>query len=145
MREHSDCIDHGYRGKGPGYAQILIDGKLEYRHRAAYAGQKGVHVRSITGVVMHTCDNPRCINVAHLRLGTHQDNTDDMMRKGRHYALSGEDSPHAILTVELVKEIKVRYKPRCRVNGAYAMGREFHVSNTTIRDVLKGRTWGTQS
>lgn len=34
-------------------------------------------------VVMHRCDNPRCIDVAHLSIGTNYDNSRDMTQKQR--------------------------------------------------------------
>jgi HNH endonuclease len=34
-------------------------------------------------VIMHDCDNPRCVDVTHLIFGTYSDNTQDMIAKGR--------------------------------------------------------------
>ena len=70
----------GAAGAG-GYGHIRNQGAVLRAHRVSfrlYVGelQQGQHV-------LHSCDNPLCVNPAHLRAGTHQDNMDDMYSRGR--------------------------------------------------------------
>lgn len=132
------CLEHGQKGL---YGTVSRKGRHYGAHRAAYAEANGVDVATLVGVVMHSCDNPRCIEPSHLSLGTYAANTADMLAKGRHWCPQGADSPHAILTVEQVQEIRTRYKPRCRINGCRALGREFKVGKHTVSDIVTNKTW----
>lgn len=75
-----------------GYGSIygkMTDGthlKRTLAHRVSWMIHRGPipHSESAHGtVVMHTCDNPSCVNPDHLRLGTQADNVRDMIVKGR--------------------------------------------------------------
>lgn len=57
-------------------------GKNERAHRYSYKAFYGFVPRG--KLVLHRCDNPKCVNPAHLFAGTNRDNTRDMMAKGRH-------------------------------------------------------------
>ena len=64
------------------YGEFWFQGKGVPAHRAAWILYKGVIPEG--RIVCHSCDVPYCVNPSHLFIGTHKDNTADMMAKGRH-------------------------------------------------------------
>jgi hypothetical protein len=130
-----ECIDHGKRGTGKGYAQRSVKGKMRYMHRLALAERLGVDEETMEGVARHRCDNTRCINGNHLELGTYQDNTDDMFERGRQNPPRGERSHTAMLTAEQVMAI------RASSQSNKAQAKAYGVSTTCISDVRTRKTW----
>ena len=109
----------------------------ELAHRAAWR----IYVGPIpTGMqVCHHCDNPPCVRLDHLFLGTNADNLQDMARKGRHYSRTapekvrrGANHPGTKLSAADVVVIR-----RELASGATKseLARQFHVSRTLIRVV----------
>ncbi len=89
--------------------------------------------------VLHKCDNPSCFNPEHLFLGNRKDNSDDMIKKGRQHHLKGEDQPNSILTEEQVLKIRKLYKRW--VYTVKILAKEFGVSETCIKEVIRGNSW----
>jgi hypothetical protein len=75
-----------------------------YTHREAYKLWIGPIPPG--RLVMHKCDVKACIRPGHLKLGTHKDNTADMIAKGRKVVARGEDHGAAKLTWAEVREIR---------------------------------------
>lgn len=93
---------------------------------------------------LHKCDQPSCVNPDHLFPGTAQDNTDDMIRKGRWHQgriKNGEDSANSILTVTQVLEIRASYVKRSSTHGLKALAGKFGVAIPTIYCVINRDTW----
>ena len=64
-----------------GYGCLRIPHKTLYAHRVSWETSIGPIPEGLH--VLHRCDNRLCVNPKHLFLGTHQDNMNDMSRKGR--------------------------------------------------------------
>lgn len=69
--------------KTRGYGQLTIGNKHFMAHRLAFETAYGPIPPKL--YVCHTCDNPLCIKVTHLFLGTQSDNMRDMRTKNRQY------------------------------------------------------------
>lgn len=64
-----------------GYGRCGFMGKTLLTHRVAFLISNGFLIDEM--FVCHSCDNPPCCNPKHLFLGTHADNMQDMVSKGR--------------------------------------------------------------
>lgn len=64
------------------YGSIRFEKKSWMAHRLAYTAYVGEIPKGM--ICLHTCDNPLCVNPAHLRLGTQSENNRDCVAKGRH-------------------------------------------------------------
>lgn len=91
-----------------GYGQIDVKNRSMGAHRVSYELHKGDIPEGL--FVCHTCDNRSCVNPAHLWVGTHQDNVDDMVSKGRQarggHGPAGEDHGCARLTEDDIHAIR---------------------------------------
>ncbi|UFX84327.1 putative homing endonuclease [Klebsiella phage BUCT86] len=140
----SSCIDHGQVGTGLGYGSarypaLKVGGSVRM-HRAEYCLANGLTLEDIAGlVVMHTCDNPRCINPEHLLLGTSSDNMQDRNKGARN--LLGSRNPAARLTPEDVHSIREAYAGG---ETQVSIARRFGTSQGYISNIIKGRVWNEQ-
>lgn len=86
VRNHTVSVPSGcleWQGAtARGYAKLWIGGRLRSVHRWVWENAFG-EIPSTKLVVMHTCDNRKCVRSDHLRLGTQGDNLRDMYAKGR--------------------------------------------------------------
>lgn len=86
--------------------------------------------------VLHSCDNPRCCNPSHLRIGTQADNVRDMVNRGRLRVVRGSESGTSKLTEESVSEIR-----KSSTVSISDLARRYGVSRRAIRFVITRKTW----
>ena len=120
--------------KGYGFIKVPRQRKQEYAHRLAWMIYKGEIPEGL--YVLHTCDNPSCVNPAHLMLGTQKDNLDQMVSRDRH--LYGERNSEAKLTEKIVENIHRLY---AQGNSQERIGVIYGVHQMTVSKILRGIRW----
>lgn len=119
-----------------GYGRFWVDGHIEQAHRYALALNLG---RSVDAdkYVCHRCDNPPCVNPAHLYEGTDQDNVDDMTGQCRQ--AWGMRNGRRTLTDQDVLSIRSQATAGASYGG---LARMYAVDPSTISRVVAGKRWG---
>lgn len=135
VRGDDECWD--WKGSkwdnGYGNFRYRVDGQpvQTTAHRYSFELHNGpIEDRQV--LVCHTCDNRSCVNPAHLWLGSHQDNADDMVAKGR--SARGERKGSK-LNPHMVRGIRV-------AEGTHAsIARRYGVSRRLVGMVKERTVW----
>lgn len=132
------CDSYAKTSRGYYHITRIVDGVKKGGiaiHRYAYEVYNDCKIPEGL-VVRHKCDNSTCVNPDHLELGTHQDNSNDMVERKR--SASGERNPHSKLTNKQAEEIKVLLSKNQMTQTQIA--KIYNVSCATITHIKKGNT-----
>ena len=139
----SGCWQWQLKPGHDGYGKLKFDKKTLRAHRASWVAFRGEIPYGM--LVCHTCDNPMCVNPAHLFLGSPQDNMTDKVNKGRwrggpacwDASRLGVGHHNAKLNPEKVLQIRELLKER----SVYEVAKMFHVSGGAVYAVKICKTW----
>lgn len=116
-----------------GYGRIDFQKKSYLAHRLSWEIHRGEVPRGM--FVCHKCDNPSCVNPDHLFIGSHQENMDDMRRKGRCRRISGVAHYKAKLQEKQIVQIRNSDMSSRRLAVI------FGVSHHNILSIKNRKTW----
>lgn len=118
-----------------GYGRLTYQSKQLSAHRAAF---EIAHGQISDGLfVLHSCDNPLCINPEHLSLGDQSENMRQASERGRCKGgiMQGEHHHKAKLTKKDILSIRQDLK------SCTELSKKYNVSIATISSIKTGKTW----
>lgn len=134
--ETDECIVWPFSRDAKGYAMFALPGYKSRRgHRLIYQIATG-ETLGHEELVMHSCDNPPCLNPRHLSKGTNADNLGDMVRKGRSH--HGQRHYMTRLSEDQARQVR---ELRRRGVPSTAVAEQFGISASSVRSIASGETW----
>lgn len=118
-----------------GYGTIWHNGSSMLAHRFSYEYFVGPIPEGL--LILHSCDNPPCVNPAHLHPGTYQTNSDECFERGRGNRAKGEKQSKAKLTAEDVIQIRTTHAK----DPIAVVASKFGVSDVLISYIRLRRIW----
>lgn len=127
VRSEDECWEWNGGKSTKGYGRFSLGGRLVTASRVSFELANGPLGDA---EARHTCDNPPCVNSAHLIAGTHRENMADMVRRER--------APRRKLTVAQVREIRAH-----RADGVpvIALAAQYGVTPSNVSQIVHRRTW----
>jgi hypothetical protein len=124
-----------------GYGSLLFRRKNTMAHRVSYTLFVGPIPDGLC--VLHKCDNKTCVRPTHLWVGTHQENTQDMIKKGRKTDTSKYLNIHRPTKLSPNQVIEIRKKFKKRIYTHKMLAKEYKVSQANIAAITSLKTWNT--
>lgn len=122
----------GFKDKD-GYGKIRVGKTSIGAHRVSYELANGPIPDGLLVLHANECNNPSCVNPAHLRLGDHDENMRDRVEAG-HY-LTGERHVGSKLTEAQAREIK-------NATGTLKeVAQRFSISESQAGNIRRGDQW----
>jgi hypothetical protein len=120
-----------------GYGQFDYNQKTCLAHRVSFILFKEAIPEGL--FILHSCDNRKCVNPDHLRIGTNQENMNDKVARGRQAFMKGETNGRSKL-----KEIVVREIIELSNSGISQkeIANQFEINNSTVSKIINKKLWG---
>jgi DNA-directed RNA polymerase specialized sigma subunit len=137
----AECWNWAGATNSTGYGNLMFNGRAVTAHRLAaflsgiVSDVQAPKNRKGTGFILHSCDNRRCCNPAHMRVGTYTENQKEAYARKRRKAYKGITHTNAKQTKESLELIKDLYNHGVSQDAIAAL---LGVSQSGISKILLG-------
>lgn len=138
------CLEFQGQRDRNGYGVVSVWNEQKQKSLRKYATrivlQKSFGPLRRDQLACHKCDNPPCVNPDHLFVGSHQDNMDDAVSKGRMSRTMGRrgiKNVNAKLNEQQVNEIRELFGSM----SDRIIANKYGVGRTTVVEIRAGRSW----